>query len=127
MSSRVLVGVCVGVVLAAGMAACGPADTDPFNPGEDDCDGADDGFVSGGKTDVPGIEEGTPGACAVLRLANEADLETLDYDVKLNSLAAKHIIAFRAGADAAPGTLDDPWFKDLAALDAVKYVGPKAF
>lgn len=81
---------------------------------DDDLDGADDTFITDGKTDVAGIAEGSTDACGVVKLANEASLEVLDDDVALDRRAAKNIVAARP-------------FRNLTALDAVKYVGPKAF
>jgi 5'-nucleotidase len=93
------------------MAACGTGDDDPL-------DGIDDTFVDGdGKTDVAGIAEKTPAACAILRVAREASFDVLDDDVRLNAKAAEAIVDAR----------EDDFLPTLAALDAVKYVGPAAF
>ncbi len=62
--------------------------------------------------------------CAVLKLANSADLATLDGDVALSSKAAKNIVAARVGDDLTLGTTDDGWFATYAELDAVSQVGP---
>ena len=62
--------------------------------------------------------------CAVLKLANSADLDTLDNDVKLSLKAAKNIVAARVGADEILGTVDDEWFATYGELDAVSQVGP---
>jgi 5'-nucleotidase len=62
--------------------------------------------------------------CAVVKLANSSDLDTLDNDVKLSSKAAKNIVAARIGADEMLGTVDDEWFATYGELDAVSQVGP---
>ncbi len=90
-------------------------------------DGPDDTFLAGGKADVFGVADGSAESCAIRRLAAEADFETLDVAAALNRTAVKHIMEFRQGADEKLGTSDDRWFKDLASLDAVKYVGKVAF
>lgn len=51
----------------------------------------------------------------------------LDGDVRLDSRAAKAIIAKRNGADGAYPSTDDAPFATLAQLDAVSYVGDSAF
>lgn len=87
-------------------------------------DGVDDSFLSGGKDDsLIGENE----ARAVLALANGADFETLDDDVGLDRRAAEHMVAHRDGLDEIAGTADDDPFDSLAELDAVKWVGPRAF
>jgi hypothetical protein len=91
-----------------------------------DADGADDAFLSGGKSDS-GISEGSPDAVGVLRVANELTRDQLDNDVGLASTAANAIDAYRRGADGTAATSDDRSFATLAQLDAVKYVGPVAF
>jgi hypothetical protein len=91
-----------------------------------DADGADDAFLSGGKSDS-GISEGSPDALGVLRVANELTRDQLDDDVALASTAANAIDAYRRGADGTAATADDRSFATLAQLDAVKYVGPVAF
>lgn len=110
----------------AGMLAlaCGG---DPAAPVDEPGDGPDDSFLAGGKADVFGIADGSAEACAIRRLAGEADFEILDVAVGLSRTAAEHIVEFRAGVDGAQGTLDDRWFKDLKSLDDVKYVGKTAF
>lgn len=99
-------GLSLGMTL---VAACGAADDDPL-------DGIDDTFVSDGKTDVAGVAEKTPAACALLRVAREASFDELDDDVRLNAKAAQAIVAARA----------TDFLPTLAALDAVKYIGPAA-
>lgn len=92
-------------------------------------DAENDSFLDAAnlKADVAGIADGSPEACAVLKFASTAEFATLDDDARLNARTAKAIYAARIGADGAPGTGDDQWFDTLAALDKVKYVGPKAF
>lgn len=77
----------------------------------------DDTFLSGGKTDVAGIEEGSDAACAVLRLAREASVTALHDDVGLATIAAENLERVRS----------QTWIGSLAALDAVPYVGVKSF
>ncbi len=64
--------------------------------------------------------------CAVVKLANSGSFTTLDDDAKLNSAAARNIVAHRAGPDGELGTIDDRWFKNLSEVDAVPQVGPAA-
>ena len=96
--------------------------------GEPAHDGADDSFLSaGGKSDTTGVAEGTPQARAVLRVANGASYATLHDVVGLYAPAAKHVIAYRAGADGTLGTADDRVIATLAELDAIPYIGPVSF
>jgi len=94
-------------------------------------DGPDDSFLGpDGKADFGDVEEGTPEACGVLRVVNEASLETLDAappGVGLDSRAAGNIAVHRAGPDRTEGTEDDDLFDDLQELDDISYVGPSAF
>lgn len=95
-------------------------------------DGEHDAFVSEGKADSNGIEDGSPEARGVLRVANEASLEVLDNSTRqggvgLDRRAAENIVAYRVGDDGIAGTSDDERFDTLAELDAVPYVGPVAF
>lgn len=113
-----------GLALSGCMAGAGSS-------GE--ADAADDSFLgAGGKTDTGGVEEGSPEAIAVLSLVNEASLATLDDPastgaVGLDTRAAHNIVAYRLGDDGVEGTDDDEAFDDLAELDAIPYVGPRAF
>lgn len=50
-------------------------------------------------------------------------LAVLTSEVRIDSRAAKGLIAFRAGADGALGTSDDVRFTTVAQVDAVPYVG----
>lgn len=110
-------------VMAVALAAAGCSATDIDEVG----DGEDDSFFDEGKGDAFGVSDGSPEACAVLKLAQLADFATLDDDAGLDRRAASHIVKFRNGADAAADTQDDGWFVGLADLDAVKWVGPKTF
>lgn len=67
-----------------------------------------------------GIEEGSAEALAVLALVNDlsVDFEELDIDAALNKRAATNIIAHRDGGN--------DLFDDLAELDKVRFVGPRA-
>ena len=53
----------------------------------------------------------------------DTDEKLLDLTVKLDSRAAKGIVAARAGADGVYPSSDDRPFTSVAALDAVAYVG----
>jgi hypothetical protein len=92
----------------------------------EEVDGENDSFLEGGKADGA-VTEGSPEAIGVLAVANQLDLAALDNDVGLDSRAAKNIIKFRSGLDAALGTGDDQTFTTLASLDAVPFVGPATF
>lgn len=74
-----------------------------------------------------GLSEGSDIACAIRRAVSEASADVLDNGVPLDVRAMRGILDARKGADGELGTVDDVWFKDLAALDAVPYVGKKAF
>jgi hypothetical protein len=94
------------LILCASLAACGAG------PDED---AIDDSFLTGGKADD--LAADGPLARGVLKLANEASLEVLTDDVGLGSRVAGNIVDAR---EAQP-------FTTLAQLDAVPYVGGKAF
>ncbi len=112
--------------LAAGIAgfltACAPGadDTPTSGPGDD----ADAPFV-GGKADLAGAT--ADASYGVLAIVNAFDEAGLRDDLGLDSWAAAGIAAWRAGGDGALGSPDDRRFLDLATLDAVPYVGPRAF
>jgi len=55
-----------------------------------------------------------------------ATLTVLTQDARVESRAAKGIVAFRAGADGVLGTADDQRFASVAQVDAVPYVGAVA-
>ena len=99
----------VMVALALLLAACSGGS------GGDVEDGADDSFLGDdGKDDVYGVEDGTPEADGVLRVAGELSVDALDDDVGLSARVASGIVAARPLAT-------------LAALDAVPYVGRRSF
>ena len=66
---------------------------------------------------VHDVEEGSAEAVAILMLANTLSRSDLDHEVPLDSRAASNIVAAR---EKAPLT-------SLAELDAVSYVGQRAF
>jgi 5'-nucleotidase len=75
-----------------------------------------DGSSSVGDTEsetAKRLVDKTPEACAVLRVAREASFENLDGEARLDRRAAENIVYAR----------DFFWLGDLAALDAVPYVG----
>jgi hypothetical protein len=88
-------------------------------------DGRDDSFLTGGKADSAGIEEGSPQALGVLDVANTASIEELE-DLPLSSRAVDNLMYFRLGDDGRPGTDDDGVFRSLAELDAIPFIGPIA-
>ena len=65
----------------------------------------------------------------VLDLVNYpgTDVDVLDRLAGLDARAARNIVAARAGRDGVSPSADDVLFQDLAALDAVPYVGEVAF
>jgi exonuclease III len=74
--------------------------------------------LPGGKADgVHGIEDGTPEARAILRLANTASFEVLDQEVRLDRRAARGIVDARS----------EEGYQALLELDAIPFVGPSAF
>jgi 5'-nucleotidase len=101
----------LGVVVFGGCLAGAGCSGD-----DDPLDGIDD-TLGDGKADVAGIAEKTPTACAILRAAREASFADLDVAAGLNRRAVEHIVAAR----------NERFLGTLAALDAVKYVGPYAF
>jgi hypothetical protein len=96
-------------------------------PASVDGDAINDNLPAGGKADTAGLTDGTPEAAAILQLVNTASAETLKGAVGLSAQAADNIYAVRIGDDEQPGTDDDVQFATLAELDAVPYVGPRAF
>lgn len=98
-----LVRLAVAPALAALVFACGAS--------AEDVETTEDGLTKYG-----GLREKSPEACAVLRLANEADEATLDGF--LDSRAAKGIVARRS---------PEEWFANLAELDRIPYVGTQAW
>ena len=94
-------------------------------------DGPNDSFLSSGKTDTGGVEEGSREAQAVLAIANDTPIDELvalpPAGVGLTQQVADNLIGVRIGDDGVAGTEDDGKFETLAQLDAVPYVGPIAF
>ncbi|MFT7622110.1 MAG: phosphatidylserine/phosphatidylglycerophosphate/cardiolipin synthase-like enzyme [Myxococcota bacterium] len=78
--------------------------------------------------DVPVVPVVEDVDAAIVAFVNgpSINLELLDITVGLDKRAAKNILAFRVGADGEMGTEDDPLFADIAAVDAIKYVGKSA-
>jgi DNA uptake protein ComE-like DNA-binding protein len=77
-------------------------------------------------SDVGATSEGaTTDTQTLLDFVNDpsTDLALLDKTVKLDSRAATGIVAARAGADGIYPSSDDAPFANVAALDAVPYVG----
>jgi endonuclease/exonuclease/phosphatase family metal-dependent hydrolase len=71
-----------------------------------------------GKADsVHGLDEDSPEARAILRLANTASFEVLDKDVRLDRRAARGIVDLRP----------EDGYQSLIELDTVPFVGPAAF
>ncbi|MBL4686879.1 MAG: catalase family protein [Nannocystaceae bacterium] len=112
----------LAVALGVTMACDSPAE-------EAEHDGQfDDGVVGVGKADdTNGVEDRSFEAECIVRLANNADFETLDDDAGLWSKAARGIIDTRAGADRKLGTSDDVRYTTLHQLDDVDWVGYFAF
>jgi endonuclease/exonuclease/phosphatase family metal-dependent hydrolase len=98
----------VSVALFLAASACsGPVETEESSS-----------VSPGGKADsIHGIEEGTPEARAIVRLANTASFEVLDQDVRLDRRAAQNIVDGRSQGG----------YETLAELDAISFVGPSAF
>ena len=105
--------------LVAVLAACGV--TEPAS------DGRDDSFLTPGKGDTGGIEEGTSDARQVLQVANSLGVQDLVNVVGLATNTAEAIGAVRVGDDGIVGTADDVTFTTLRQLDDVPWVGPIAF
>lgn len=72
------------------------------------------------------ITNGSAEAIGVLALLNNpsTDLETLDFDARLNVRSARNLMFHRDGFDGVPGTYDDDLFNNLAEVDSVRWVGP---
>jgi DNA uptake protein ComE-like DNA-binding protein len=64
----------------------------------------------------------------VVDLLNDpgSDLALLHKVVAIDIRAARAIVAYRSGPDGALPTADDVYFPDIAAVDALPYVGPVA-
>lgn len=115
------------VLCVASLWLSGCNSTSMITPSDHPLDPRNDAFMLAGKAEGFGIENGSPEACALLRLSNEASFEQLYKDVGLNQKAARHIVTVRAGQDAELGTYDDTYVKDLEGLDAIPYIGKIAF
>lgn len=89
---------------------------------------ADPAAVDGLSSLVGSIAEGSTDAMGLLKLANAANttVTLLDKTCRLDSRAAKGIVAHRDGPDGKGGTADDNPFDTIAELDAVPYVGTAA-
>lgn len=115
MSKQARTAVVLGIVMTVGCTASDPGD------------GEFDRYIVGGKADTGGIQEATPEAGAVLRLATSLSTAQLENDVGLADNTVTNIIAYRTGDDEQPGTSDDEKFETLGELDAIPFVGPIAF
>jgi phosphatidylserine/phosphatidylglycerophosphate/cardiolipin synthase-like enzyme len=88
-------------------------------------DGIDEaGVVPGGKAD--GSDFSACELAAVVTWLNEGVDHDALLDADVHSRAAHNIVSRRDGADGAFGTSDDVLFADIAAVDAVPWVGPAA-
>src|SRR5688572_27806743 len=77
----------------------------------------DVGSLGESESDVaPHLAEGTPEACALLRVAREASFETLDDDAALDRRAARNIVDAR----------EEIWIGSIATLDSIRRVGNAA-
>lgn len=102
-------------------AACSEATEPVDSQGE----GEHESFLAGGKADFhTGVEEGSLEAQGILLIVNTFSFEELDSFLDVRS--ARSIIAFRSGPDGILGTSDDRVIYNLAALDALSWVGPDA-
>lgn len=108
-------GAWVAGSLVITLFACGGV-TEEMEP----ADGPDDSFLAAGKADTAGIQESSPDAVAVLKLASTASLSELTdpKEVGLFATTAENIVAYRQQKGSG--------FDTLAELDEVKYVGPVA-
>ena len=105
----------VGLALTVAVVGCGSAD--------------DDGIGANSEDVIDGVTEGSPEALAVLALVNDpaVTFAELDDAAKLDRRAAENIIEHRDGADATVRTEDDDLFETVGELDAVSFVGTRAF
>jgi len=90
---------------------------------DDDDEGIDD--VAGGKADGFGVTEAE--GRGILRVANEVSRADLIGKAKVSKRAVAGIDEHRLGGDGIAGTADDDAFDTLDALDAIPYVGTRAF
>jgi len=86
-----------------------------------------DSFLASGAADAFGVEEDTPEARGILRVANETSLDHLTGPARVANTSARNIVAYRAGEDGEEGTSDDEEIDSLEELDDIYWVGPVAF
>lgn len=112
---------CLFPTLALSLACQAASPVDEVGDGEWDS-------IPQGKADGA-IDPNSAEAQAVLLLVNDpmVDQPELDIDARLDRRAATNIIEHRDGPDGVADTDDDDRFDDIAQLDAIKYVGPRAF
>lgn len=108
-------------VLLVSTALAGACSSEPAD------DGRNDSFLGGGKYDTAGIFEGGPEARGVLALVNAAGRDLLIDEIGVGEKVADNLINVKIGDDGLMGTQDDVLFGTLAQLDAVPFVGAKAF
>lgn len=114
MSARVVRLLAILLCLASPLAGCAV----------DSPDGIDDvGLVPGGKAD--GSDYSPCELDAVVAYLNGGPSEAELYESGLHRRASKNLAEAFAGPDGARGT-DDDGFADIAAVDAVSWVGPVA-
>lgn len=89
------------------------------------CD-AGDGTGTAESDHVEGLGEGSAAALSVLALVNDRDHDATGMRTvaRLDSRAARNVLAHRDGPDGAPRTDDDDLFDTIAELDAVPRIGP---
>ncbi|MCA9582856.1 MAG: endonuclease/exonuclease/phosphatase family protein [Myxococcales bacterium] len=90
-----------------------------------------DAHEATGKADSANSSDASPEGCAVLRLANELDKDTLDESVAeggvgLRSTAAEAIVKYRRGKDRKEGTADDRPIRSEQELEGISGVGPSS-
>jgi cysteine-rich repeat protein len=112
-----LIGECGDGDVQVGLEQCDDGNTS----GGDGCSATcgidgNDGPPYEDRPTVHGIMDGSYEGIAILTIANESNLTTLDHDVALDVRAAKKIVFTR-----------DDGFDTLEELDAVPWVGPHAF
>ncbi|MBL0218916.1 MAG: hypothetical protein IPQ07_34215 [Myxococcales bacterium] len=103
----------VGVVLSSLLIGC--ASDGAIEDGEND-----EFMTADVKADAFGVEDWSPDGAAVLTYVSSATVAKLQDEVGLSERVAKAIVAQR-------NTLPGKKFKDLADLDAAKYVGTTVF
>lgn len=117
------------LVAFLGLSLFVACDQDPSSPqaGPGQDGQYDQGVAPPGKADTQGFEDRGYEATCILRLANDADRDTLVDDADVWSVSAREIVEARAGRDGALGTEDDVTFETLEQLDDVDWVGYFAF